>query len=48
MKMSWISPLQRFDARDVIGVFRQEGIEHRLVRARRIQPPLDADLLINS
>ena len=37
--------LDRLQPRDVVGVFRQERIEHRLVLARRIEPALDADLL---
>ena len=36
--------LQFFQAVHVIWIFRQERIEHRLVFARRIEPPFDAKL----
>ena len=36
--------LQFLQPFDVVGILRQERIEHRLVVARRIEPPLDADL----
>ena len=45
MKIAWISRWSAFSARDVVGVFREERIEHRLVLARGIEPALDADLL---
>src|SRR6185369_14719997 len=37
--------LKRLQARDILGILRQERIQHRLVLARRIKPPLDADSL---
>src|SRR6185369_10995106 len=37
--------LNRLEARHVIGIFGQERIQHRLVLARRIKPPFDADSL---
>src|ERR1700685_3274029 len=37
-------PLQLFQPRDVVGVLRQERIEHRFVLARRIDAALDAIL----
>src|SRR5262249_7076394 len=40
--------LQRFKPRNVVRLLRQEGIEHRLVLARGVQPPLDAEFLDQS
>src|SRR5262249_6701087 len=37
--------LKRLDARNVVGIFRLEWIEHRLVLAGGIEPALDANLL---
>ena len=37
--------LHRLEPRDVLRVLRQERVEHRLVLARRIEPPLDAELV---
>ena len=38
-------PLDRLEPRHVLGLLRQERIEHRLVLAGGVEPPLDADLL---
>src|SRR5215469_17449537 len=37
--------LERLEVRDVVRVLRQEWIEHHLLLARRIDPPLDAELM---
>ena len=38
-------PLHRLEPLHVLRVLRQERVEHRLVLARRIEPPLDAELV---